>query len=144
LPEDLICAASSEGNEAKTFTIQQGIPANFEAFDEGDLTKRKYRDIISRCKTIIWNGPLSFFENPKFRNASYGVLESMIEATANGAITIGGGGDTGALIRTYPGAEEKLTHVSTGGGASLELLEGRKLPGIEFLTNLDGLPKISI
>lgn len=96
------------------------------------------------CKTIIWNGPLSFFENPKFRNISYGVLDSMIKATEEGAITIAGGGDTGALIRTMPGAEGKVSHVSTGGGASLELLEGKKLPGIEFLTNKEDLERITM
>ncbi len=99
---------------------------------------------MERSKTIIWNGPLSYFENPKFRNVSYGVLEAMIKATERGAITIAGGGDTGALVRTYPGAEDKISHVSTGGGASLELLEGRKLPGVEFLTNIDQLSKITI
>jgi 3-phosphoglycerate kinase len=127
----------------RTVTIEEGIPANYEAFDEGERTKELYRDVISRAKTIIWNGPLSYFENPKFRNISYGVLDAMIKATENGAITIAGGGDTGALIRTLPGAEDKLSHVSTGGGASLELLEGRKLPGIDFLTNVSDLNRIT-
>eukprot|EP00330_Aristerostoma_sp_ATCC50986_P005840 CAMPEP_0114583136 /NCGR_PEP_ID=MMETSP0125-20121206/6940_1 /TAXON_ID=485358 ORGANISM="Aristerostoma sp., Strain ATCC 50986" /NCGR_SAMPLE_ID=MMETSP0125 /ASSEMBLY_ACC=CAM_ASM_000245 /LENGTH=214 /DNA_ID=CAMNT_0001776433 /DNA_START=568 /DNA_END=1212 /DNA_ORIENTATION=- len=144
LPDDIICAPGVDGSEIRTVTVDEGIPEGWEAFDEGDITKQKYQDLMLGSKTIIWNGPLSFFENPKFRNISYGVLDSMIKATAQGAITIAGGGDTGAMIRTMPGAEEKISHVSTGGGASLELLEGKKLPGIEFLTNKEDLERITM
>jgi len=141
LPEDFICSPSSEGNELKRVTVAEGIPPTYEGFDEGDATKAHYTELITTAKTVIWNGPLSYFENPKFRNISYGILEAMLKVTERGGTTIAGGGDTGAFVRTVPGAEDKLSHVSTGGGASLELLEGRKLPGIEWLSNVEDLKK---
>jgi len=103
--------------------------------DVGPETAKNNAEVIKRAKTIVWNGPQGLFEVEAFRQGSISLLECLIEATKKGATTIAGGGDTVALIQLVKDAENQLSHVSTGGGASLELLEGKILPGIEYLTN---------
>ena len=103
--------------------------------DIGEETQKVNAEVIARAKTIIWNGPPGVFEVEEFKQGSLSIIESLIEATKKGAITIAGGGDTAALIQSVEGAESKLSHISTGGGASLELLEGKVLPGVDYLTN---------
>jgi len=144
MPLDLYVAEDSKGTNKKLIEVPNPIDSNFEAFDGGNKTKERNHRVITNSKTVIWNGPQGFFENPGFRNASYGVLDSMIECTKKGGFTIAGGGETGACIMTRPGAEKELSHVSTGGGATLELLEGKVLPGVDFLTNVEDLPKIKL
>jgi phosphoglycerate kinase len=142
MPLDLYVAEDTKGTNRKGVDVPNNIDPNLEAFDGGDKTKERNHKVITNSKCIVWNGPQGFIENPIFRNASYGVLDAMIEATKTGALTIAGGGETGATIMTRPGSDKLLYHVSTGGGATLELLEGKVLPGVDFLTNIEDLAKI--
>lgn len=138
LPLDIVCAEAPESKDTKIVDIEQGVPSGLKGFDFGPKTIEQNSRIIERAKTIVWNGPLGLFEQPIFAKSSIAVLDAMGRATSNGAMTIAGGGDTGALIQSQNG-ESKISHLSTGGGASLELLEGKNLPGVEYLTNLDDL-----
>src|SRR5207244_644219 len=98
--------------------------------DIGPETVRRYSGIISKAKTIIWNGPMGVFENPKFAQGTVAIAGAV---AASRAFSIVGGGDSAAAV-AQSGIEAKITHISTGGGASLEFLSGQKLPGVEVLT----------
>jgi 3-phosphoglycerate kinase len=98
--------------------------------DVGPKTVAKYREVLSKAKTIVWNGPVGVFEFDAFAKGTEEVAKLVAETTAKGTITVVGGGDSVAAVNKFHLAD-KMSHVSTGGGASLELLEGRKLPGIE-------------
>jgi len=110
-----------------------GIPAGHLGLDVGRKSQEIFHNTIVAAKTIVWNGPPGVFEFPSFEEGTKSMLAAVIEATKNGAVTIIGGGDTATVAAKYD-AEDKVSHVSTGGGASLELLEGRKLPGVEALS----------
>jgi len=103
--------------------------------DIGPATVRRYSDIISRAKTIVWNGPMGVFENPKFAEGTFAIARAVADSKA---FSIVGGGDSAAAV-AQSGVESKITHISTGGGASLEFLSGQNLPGVEVLTN-KGMP----
>merc|ERR1711935_476772 len=89
---------------------------------------------ISKAKTIIWNGPMGVFEMASFENGTKSMMDAVVAATAAGVVTVIGGGDTATCCKKY-GTEDKVTHCSTGGGASLELLEGKNLPGVAALSD---------
>merc|ERR1711860_368237 len=91
-------------------------------------------EAIARAKTIIWNGPMGVFEMAKFEAGTKSMMDKIVEVTATGTITVIGGGDTATACKKY-GTEDKVTHCSTGGGASLELLEGKALPGVSTLND---------
>ena len=110
------------------------IPADRESCDIGPKTRELYADAIKSAKTIIWNGPMGVFENPILAEGTKAVAKAMAEV--KGATTIIGGGDSAAAVAQL-GYADKMTHISTGGGASLELFEGKKLPGIECLNDKD-------
>jgi phosphoglycerate kinase len=110
------------------------IPADREGVDIGSKTAARYAEIIRNAKTVLWNGPMGVFEIDDSAKGTYAVARALAEATAQGAVTVVGGGDSVAAIEKA-GLEEKVTHVSTGGGASLEFLEGKALPGVEALTD---------
>ncbi|MBQ9756301.1 MAG: phosphoglycerate kinase [Clostridia bacterium] len=110
----------------------ESIPADMQGLDIGDKTAELYANAVKSAKTVIWNGPMGVFENPIFAKGTIAVAKSLAEAT--GATTIIGGGDSAAAV-TQLGFADKMSHISTGGGASLELFEGKKLPGIECLNN---------
>ena len=110
------------------------IPADEMGLDIGPKTAETFADVIKSAKTIIWNGPMGVFENPTLSKGTLAVAKAM--AAAQGATTIIGGGDSAAAVAQL-GFADKMTHISTGGGASLELFEGKKLPGIECLNNKD-------
>ncbi len=109
----------------------ENIPADVEALDIGEKSSKIFADAVASAKTVIWNGPMGVSENPCFANGTISVAKALAETTAT---TIIGGGDSAAAV-TNLGFADKMTHISTGGGASLELFEGKKLPGIECLNN---------
>ena len=134
LPVDFI-AADKFAPDANTqpATVASGIPAGWEGLDCGPETIKQNASVFARAKTIIWNGPLGVFEFEKFVGGTKGAMDAMVAATAAGAITVIGGGDTATAAAKW-GTDTKVTHCSTGGGASLELLEGKVLPGIDALS----------
>ena len=111
---------------------RDSIPPEGKVLDIGPKSVAAFRDIIEWGKTVLWNGPVGMFEIAEFSNGTKGVARAVAEATARGAVTIVGGGDTAAAVE-QAGLAEKMTHVSTGGGASLEFLEGKTLPGVAML-----------
>lgn len=110
------------------------IPADQEGVDIGSKTAARYAEIIRGAKTVLWNGPMGVFEIDASAKGTYAVAHALVEATAGGAITIVGGGDSVAAVEKA-GLEDKVSHVSTGGGASLEFLEGKALPGVDALSD---------
>ena len=117
-----------EDTESKTVKYTE-IPADWEGFDIGEETIKMFSDELRKAKTVVWNGPLGLFEFPQFAVGTNSIAKVLAEIDAT---TIIGGGDSAAAVKKA-GLEDKMTHISTGGGASLEFLEGKKLPGIECL-----------
>jgi len=108
------------------------IPANKEGIDIGNKTISKFKEILLNAKTIVWNGPMGIFECTETAEGTFEIAKILAEATEQGAITIIGGGDSASAIK-QAGLKDKMTHISTGGGASLEYLEGKELPGVKAL-----------
>jgi len=133
-PVDYVTADKFD-KDAKTAaaTDEQGIPDDWMGLDAGPNSRTLFHETVLEAKTILWNGPPGVFEFPAFAGGSKALLDSNIEAASNGATVIVGGGDTATVVANY-NSEEKLSHVSTGGGASLELLEGKVLPGVAELS----------
>lgn len=141
LPVDFIAADKfSPDANTQAVTVASGIPAGWEGLDCGPETIKQNAEVFARAKTIIWNGPLGVFEFEKFVNGTKGAMDAMVKATAAGAITVIGGGDTATAAAKW-GTDTKVTHCSTGGGASLELLEGKVLPGIDALSETSAAAK---
>jgi 3-phosphoglycerate kinase len=133
LPVDLVVAERMEAGAATRTVARDAIPAGFSALDVGPETVTLYAGIIADAATVLWNGPMGVFEIPEFRNGTEGVARALTEATRRGATTVVGGGDSAAAIADL-GLSDQVSHVSTGGGASLEFLEGKTLPGVELLS----------
>jgi len=135
LPTDYVCG-SSFSNDATTCiaTVQAGIPDNYMGLDIGSESTEKFRNVIKSAKLIFWNGPAGVFEIPKFADGTVGLMNEICAQTKAGKTTIVGGGDTAAAVIKY-GRQKEFSHVSTGGGASIELLEGKELPGVTFLND---------
>ncbi len=133
LPVDHVAAAKIEPN-AVVQQIGEGqpIPSNLMALDIGPKTIELFSEEISRARTIAWNGPMGVFEVPAFSKGTYKIAQAVADNV--GATSIVGGGDSVSAVRAA-GVADKITHISTGGGASLEFLEGKKLPGVEALTD---------
>ena len=111
---------------------RENIPADMAMLDIGPRTAESYARAVLTAKTVLWNGPMGVFETPPFDKGTLAIAEAMAQATAKGATTIVGGGDSAAAVE-QAGLASKMSHVSTGGGASLEFLEGKALPGIAIL-----------
>lgn len=132
-PVDYLCADKFDPNAAtQPADDSTGIPAGWMGLDAGPKSIALYRDAILGAKTIVWNGPSGVFEFDKFAGSTKAMAEAVAEATARGATTVVGGGDTATAAKKFKVAS-KVTHCSTGGGASLEFLEGKVLPGVAFL-----------
>ncbi len=132
LPHDALVAASLEDGKSARAVPKNAIPKDQAMFDIGPQSAASYARAIAAARSVIWNGPMGVFETPPFDAGTRAVAEAMAAATSKGAITIVGGGDSAAAVEEA-GLAEKMSHVSTGGGASLEFLEGKKLPGVEAL-----------
>ena len=132
LPSDHV-VADSFSNEAEFEVIEGDIKSAGMALDIGPATVTKYREILLNAKTIVWNGPMGVFEMSNFAKGTFAMAETLAEVTVSGALTIVGGGDSVAAIKQMR-FEDRISHVSTGGGAMLEFLEGKILPGIAALT----------
>ena len=135
-PHDAVVAPSLEEAEKAHAVARDEIPSDEAIFDIGPRTAESYGRAIASAKTIIWNGPMGVFESPPFDVGTLAIAKAMADATSNGATTIVGGGDSAAAV-ARAGLAERMSHVSTGGGASLEFLEGKKLPGVEVLDDRD-------
>lgn len=132
LPSDSIIAdAFSE--DANTQSVEsKNIPNEWEGLDIGEETRKQYAEIIANSKTILWNGPTGVFEMKKFEKGTRAVADAIVEATEKGAFSLIGGGDSAAAIAKF-GLEDKVSYVSTGGGALLEYMEGKELPGVKAI-----------
>ena len=129
LPVDVICA-DAFANDAKTLVADKDkMPADMMGLDIGPKTVELYRKAIAEAETIVWNGPMGVFEMENFAGGTRAVAEALAESKA---VTVIGGGDSAAAVEQF-GLAEKMTHISTGGGASLEFLEGKVLPSIAVL-----------
>ncbi|XP_063991794.1 phosphoglycerate kinase-like [Diachasmimorpha longicaudata] len=136
LPVDFVTADKfAEDAAVGAADIESGIPDNWMGLDVGPKSRELFAEPIKRAKIIVWNGPAGVFEFENFSKGTKALMDSVVEATTRGAITIIGGGDTATCAAKWK-TEDKVSHVSTGGGASLELLEGKVLPGVDALSPL--------
>lgn len=135
LPVDFVTAEKfDEKATVGSATVESGIPDGWMGLDVGPLTREEFKKPIERAKVIVWNGPAGVFEFENFSNGTKAIMDAVVEATKKGTITIIGGGDTATCCAKW-NTEDKVSHVSTGGGASLELLEGKVLPGVAALSD---------
>lgn len=132
LPNDCIVATDARPNAATITVTKDKVPKDAKIFDVGPATIAEFTRLILEAKTILWNGPVGMFEIADFAKGSAGVAKAVATATGKGATTIVGGGDTAAAVDAFNVADQ-MTHVSTGGGAALEFLEGKTLPGVAIL-----------
>ncbi|KAF5654667.1 phosphoglycerate kinase [Fusarium sp. NRRL 25303] len=141
LPVDYITADKFDKDANTGYaTDKDGIPDGWQGLDCGEESVKLYKEAIAEAKTILWNGPAGVFEFEKFASGTKATLDAVVDAVQkDGKIVIIGGGDTATVAKKY-GVEDKLSHVSTGGGASLELLEGKELPGVTALSIPIGVP----
>lgn len=136
LPTDVVCAKEFSNDSPSEVHDIDNIPDDMMGLDIGPKTIRNFKEIIALSKTIVWNGPMGVFEFDNFANGTKEIAEALADATAYGSTTIVGGGDSAAAIKKF-GLEHAVSHVSTGGGASLEFLEGKTLPGVAALTDVE-------
>merc|ERR1712187_603887 len=135
LPVDFVISSKfGEDGEIKEATKESGIPDGFMGLDCGPKSVEMNAKAVLESKTIIWNGPMGVFEMAKFEVGTKSLMDVIVEVTAKGVITVIGGGDTATACKKYD-TEDKVSHCSTGGGASLELLEGKVLPGVDAFTD---------
>jgi phosphoglycerate kinase len=133
LPVDIVVAAEFAADSPPETVDADRIPEGKMGLDIGPGSVKRFTTLLSNARTIFWNGPMGVFEFPAFAAGTKGVAEAIIGATAKGAFSVVGGGDSAAAVRQLGLAEDGFSHISTGGGASLEYLEGKELPGIQIL-----------
>jgi phosphoglycerate kinase len=134
LPTDCVVTDRLEAGAQAATVEREAIPADRMVADVGPRTVEAYGKVIRAARTVLWNGPMGVFEIPAFAAGTRGVAEAVADATDAGATTVVGGGDSAAAV-TEMGLDDRISHVSTGGGASLEFLEGRELPGVAALSD---------
>ncbi|MDO4928715.1 MAG: phosphoglycerate kinase [Corynebacterium sp.] len=133
LPVDLTAAKEFGPEAEKKIVALDEIPEGWESLDIGPKSVEKFAEVLATAKTVFWNGPMGVFEFEAFSDGTRGVAEAIIAATKDGAFSVVGGGDSAAAVRTLGLDEDGFSHISTGGGASLEFLEGKELPGVSVL-----------
>ena len=136
LPVDIVVTEKFAADSPPERVPADQIPDGKMGLDIGPGSVKRFTNLLSNAKTIFWNGPMGVFEFPAYADGTKGVAEAIIGATAKGAFSVVGGGDSAAAVRQLGLAEDGFSHISTGGGASLEYLEGKTLPGIEVLEHL--------
>lgn len=134
LPVDVVVATEAKDDAVTKVVGIDDIPPDLQGLDIGPKTLDIFTTELRKAKTVVWNGPMGVFEVKKFATGTVKIAEILADITQNGATTIVGGGDSAAAV-TQAGLDDKLTHISTGGGASLEILEGKVLPGVAALTD---------
>jgi phosphoglycerate kinase len=134
LPVDIVVAEKFDAGSPPELVAANRIPEDTMGLDIGPQSVRRFAVLLSNAKTIFWNGPMGVFEFPAFSAGTKGVAEAIIAATAKGGFSVVGGGDSAAAVRQLGLDEDGFSHISTGGGASLEYLEGKELPGIRVLS----------
>ena len=135
LPVDFVCGDKFEANaQTRAVEDKEGIPKGWIGLDVGPKSRKLFADVIGRAKTIIWNGPPGVFEFDRFAEGTKDMAEAIAAATSAGAVSVVGGGDTATAAKKFK-VVDKVSHASTGGGASLELLEGKTLPGVANLSD---------
>jgi len=133
LPLDVVVTSEFDNNSPKEIVDVKNIPADKMGLDIGPATCEEFEKAVLESKTVVWNGPMGVFEMENFAHGTNAVASALAKATSEGAVSIIGGGDSAAAIK-QAGLENEVSHVSTGGGASLEFLEGKILPGVEALS----------
>ena len=133
LPTDVVVAERFDKDADHRTVDLNSIPTGWMGLDIGPESVKAFAEVLSKSKTVFWNGPMGVFEFPAFAEGTRGVAQAIIDATAAGAFSVVGGGDSAAAVRTLGLDEEGFSHISTGGGASLEFLEGKELPGVSVL-----------
>jgi phosphoglycerate kinase len=133
LPTDGVIGDKFDNDAAQqTIQVSAGVPEDWSIYDIGPETIKAFSEHLDGAKTVVWNGPMGVFEMPNFAKGTFAIAQLLADETAKGAVTIVGGGDSAAAVESS-GLADRITHISTGGGASLEMLEGQKLPGVEIL-----------
>jgi len=133
LPMDIVVAEQFAADSPPQTVAADAIPSDMMGLDIGPGSVKRFTTLLSNAQTVFWNGPMGVFEFPAFAVGTKGVAEAIVAATGKGAFSVVGGGDSAAAVRALGIAEGDFSHISTGGGASLEYLEGKTLPGIEVL-----------
>jgi len=134
LPTDVVVADAFAADAATQTVAVDAIPDGWLGLDIGPESVAAFAEVLGRAKTVFWNGPMGVFEMAPFAEGTRGVAQAIIDATTNkGAFSVVGGGDSAAAVRALGLAEDGFSHISTGGGASLEFLEGKDLPGVAIL-----------
>jgi phosphoglycerate kinase len=130
LPIDVVVASEVSADAVSKTVAVNAIPSDLMGLDIGSGTRKLFSETLESAKTVLWNGPMGVFEMTPFANGTRAIAEQLAKITKNGATTVVGGGDSAAAITQF-GLENEVSHVSTGGGASLEFFEGKMLPGVE-------------
>ncbi len=133
LPVDNVCAQEFKDGIPTITTENQNIPAGYMGLDIGPKTIKLFEEELLKCKTVFWNGPVGVFEMVNYSKGSFAIAETLVKMTENGAITIIGGGDSLNVLKKAKISASKVSHASTGGGASMEFVEGKELPGLTAL-----------
>ena len=133
LPVDNVCAQEFKDGIPTITTEDQNISAGYMGLDIGPKTIKLFEEELLKCKTVFWNGPVGVFEMESYAKGSFAIAETLVKMTENGAITIIGGGDSLNVLKKAKISASKVSHASTGGGASMEFVEGKELPGLTAL-----------